>query len=135
VNGTPFTTASVLIAVDSNGNGLNDDWEIANFGQLGVNPSADPDGDGFTNLQEFQAGTNPNDAHSAPVIATATPSGNDFVITFPTIAGKNYEVQRSDELPTWSPFTNFTAGGPSSLAIDLGGALQSNRYYRVRILP
>jgi hypothetical protein len=44
---------------DSDSNGLADWWEIRYFGAIGQNPSADPDGDGLTNLQEYQAGTNP----------------------------------------------------------------------------
>lgn len=45
---------------DMDGNGLEDAWEQANFGHLGVSASADPDGDGMSNLEEFKNGTNPN---------------------------------------------------------------------------
>jgi poly(3-hydroxybutyrate) depolymerase len=46
-----------------------DSWRFANFGASATDPSiagdmADPDGDGFTNLQEFACGSNPLDAAS-----------------------------------------------------------------------
>ena len=41
------------------GSGLPYSWEIEYFGYIGINPNADPDGDGYTNLQEYQNGTNP----------------------------------------------------------------------------
>jgi hypothetical protein len=43
-------------------------WANQYFGQSGGNtvPTADPDGDGATNQQEFAAGTNPNDPSSHP---------------------------------------------------------------------
>jgi hypothetical protein len=44
---------------DSNQNGIADWWEITHFGALGVDPSADPDKDGLSNLLEFQIHTNP----------------------------------------------------------------------------
>lgn len=46
---------------DQDGDGLLDWWEIANFGSIGAqNATGNPDNDGRTNLQEYQADTNPN---------------------------------------------------------------------------
>lgn len=47
--------------VDTDGDGLADDWELAHWGNLTTvnDPSADFDGDGLTNFQEFQRGLNP----------------------------------------------------------------------------
>jgi len=44
---------------DSDGNGLPDIWEQIYFGRIGVDPNADPDGDGLSNLQEYKFHTNP----------------------------------------------------------------------------
>ncbi len=48
--------------VDSDRNGMADLWEQLYFGHLGVDPQADPDGDGLSNLQEYQYHTNPTKA-------------------------------------------------------------------------
>ena len=53
--------------IDSNGDGIPDAWELAQFGAgWQTNPNAaanaDPDGDGWSNLQEYQNGSNPNSA-------------------------------------------------------------------------
>ena len=136
-NGVPFTTASVLVPTDSDSNGLNDDWEVANFGQLGVDPDADPDGDGFTNVQEFIAGTDPNDATSAFVITSIAEDGDDIVITFASVSGKTYEGQHSNEPlgPIWVAFTNVTATSDSTEVTDPGAASEPERYYRVQVVP
>lgn len=63
-NGLPADTFWLGIpdyVADPAGNGALATWLIQNFGHLGVDPNDDPDGDGFTNLQEYQAGTNPRD--------------------------------------------------------------------------
>ncbi len=44
---------------DSDGNGLPDSWEFAYFNDNGQNPSADFDGDGITNAEEFATGGEP----------------------------------------------------------------------------
>jgi hypothetical protein len=53
--------------VDANGNGIADYWEqFYSFGGLFnvSDPNGDADGDGATNLQEFNAGTDPTDPQS-----------------------------------------------------------------------
>jgi Bacterial Ig-like domain/FG-GAP-like repeat/Right handed beta helix region len=46
--------------LDTDADGLDDNWEIANFGDLSQDDIGDPDLDLFTNLQEFTYGTDPN---------------------------------------------------------------------------
>lgn len=61
---------------DKDANGLPDAWEIAN-GLYTINTSGsqgrdgDADGDGWTNYQEYLAGTNPNDASDHPTVAAS----------------------------------------------------------------
>jgi hypothetical protein len=48
---------------DADGNGLPDLWELANFGATGQDPQA-VNANGQTTMENFVAGTNPNDATS-----------------------------------------------------------------------
>jgi hypothetical protein len=54
------------LASDTDADGLSDAWETAEFGNLAQNAAGDPDGDTYTNLQEMQAGTDPENAASNP---------------------------------------------------------------------
>lgn len=48
-------------SVDTDGDMLSDEWEIYHFQSIySQNGKGDPDSDGESNLEEFQAGTNPN---------------------------------------------------------------------------
>lgn len=58
------TSLVAQLYLDSNGNGLPDSWELANFGNLNQTALGDFDGDGVPNLQEFLDGTNPADKTS-----------------------------------------------------------------------
>ncbi|MDA1349381.1 MAG: hypothetical protein O3A47_11045 [Chloroflexi bacterium] len=57
----PFTLDTHIEWIDTDGDGMIDAWEIAN----GLNPStndaaANPDGDPYTNIEEYNAGLNPH---------------------------------------------------------------------------
>lgn len=56
---------------DSDGSGMPDDWQLLHFGRLGVAPDGDDDGDGMTNLNEFQNGSDPTDFYNGmlPTVA------------------------------------------------------------------
>ena len=69
-----FTT----IAEDSDEDGLPDWWEEQYFGESKINevgPSGDPDGDSFTNLEEYTENTDPTRSDSHPPIRA--PSDDD----------------------------------------------------------
>jgi hypothetical protein len=55
------------VAVDTDGDGLPDDWETKYGLNVAQNDAdADKDGDGFTNAEEYAAGTDPSDKNSHP---------------------------------------------------------------------
>ncbi len=80
--GNPVTPASIRIN-DNDGDSMADDWEAAN----GLNPAiddsaADPDADGYTNLQEYAAGTQPRSAAEAPfAVKDSIPGHNAGIAT------------------------------------------------------
>lgn len=124
---------------DTDADGLPDWWEQLYF----ANPTAavsgqDSDGDGFTNLQEFSAATDPTTAASALRITNVQRIAADVQVSFTSVNTKLYSVQRKDDLtdPTWIVFTNNVAGtGGIVQVIDPGAGSLSKRFYRARLLP
>jgi hypothetical protein len=119
---------------------MSDIFETAN----GLNPnnlndaSLDLDGDGFTNLQEFQAGTNPLDPSSSMGIQATEQSGGDVQLRFRTIVGKTYRLERNNSFPAgaWTPVgVGVTGTGQSATVSDGNGASQTKRFYRVVLVP
>ena len=51
-----------IVAGDTDGDGLPDGWELTYFGDLTHDGTEDADADGLTNLTEYLAGTNPQNA-------------------------------------------------------------------------
>jgi PKD repeat protein len=55
---------------DADGDGMLDTWERMHFGSTAAGPGQDPDGDGISNLQEFEEDTDPNSPEPAPAPVT-----------------------------------------------------------------
>ena len=123
---------------DADGDGLPDAWEIQNFGSIydpRAKPNADPDGDGFTNLQEYFAGTNPTNTSSRLQIDSASRTGGSTTLQFIAVAGKTYSVLYRDDLSsgTWLKLTNVSAQG-STGAMTIGDPTSGSvttRFYRL----
>ncbi|MBN2329499.1 MAG: VCBS repeat-containing protein [Candidatus Omnitrophica bacterium] len=60
--------------LDSDGDGLPDEWEKFFFAKTNAAPDEDPDGDSHTNLSELYGLSNPLDRHSVPGPASITPT-------------------------------------------------------------
>lgn len=144
--------ASVILNVvappDLNTNGIPDDWELL----YGVSdPFEDADGDGFTNLEEYRANTNPTNAESAFRILSAEPdTAGGFQLSWASVGGTRYRVQVSlpDSAGGFSGrFTDLArelaleldthVWGAASTQFfhDSGLSNQLGRFYRVRIFP
>jgi len=84
---------------DTDGDGLPDEWEQQYFGGLQHGASADPDGDGLSNLEELKAGTNPNDPQSqfAFIKVESHPQGG-AVIEWSSASGRSYTLLRSQTI-------------------------------------
>ena len=58
--------------VDTDLDGMDDNWELQNFGTLLRDGTGDWDGDGLTDLAEYQAGTDPTRQDTAAAVYLAT---------------------------------------------------------------
>jgi subtilisin family serine protease len=123
--------------VDTDGNGLPDWWELEYFGHLtGTDPNADPDHDGMSNLAEWIAGTNPtNAASSLRLTLVSATNASGTVVSWSSVAGKNYWLERSTNLPTGfsTISTNIAATAPTNTFTDTAILPGSTRFYRVGV--
>jgi len=139
-NGAPFTTASVAVPFDADGNGINDDWEVQYFGHIGINPNADADGTGQNNLFKYVTGldpTNPASVFFFQVAAITNQLTQDNLLFHPMTNGRTYTPQFNTDLVhgTWMPLTGFS--GPvtngNQVTITDTNATQPNKFYRLDI--
>ncbi len=130
-----FSATQAVFAqmIDLNGNGMSDVWEWT-YHANGINPNADSDGDGFSNLQEALAGTSPFDSNSYPRIPAVFCSLTNFSVSIPSTPGKQYQLQSVTTLggTNWLVETNLEAlsGTNLTLAVPLTTAM---KFYRVAI--
>lgn len=122
------TSASAMLWFDSDGDGLPDSWEIANFGNLAQNALGDFDGDGVSNLDEFLQGTNPASNTSYRARLTVLTSGGGSVSVSP--AKTNYALGETVTL-TAVPATPYSfdhwSGDLSSTASTTTLTLTANK--------
>jgi len=90
--------------VDSDGDGIPDWWMTKYFGhptgQAGdlSLASDDADADGASNLQEYQAGTDPTNPNSVFRLWASAPVNSNMSLTWPAVVGRSYQVQYKTNL-------------------------------------
>ena len=127
-----FTITTVL---DTDRDGIPDTVETA----LGLSPTnaadafLDLDGDGMSNLAEYQAGTFLNDSNSFLRVDIAT-MGTMASITVAAVSNRTYSVQYSDLLPAaWSNLASLIARPTNRVETLKDPTWTTNRFYRVTL--
>lgn len=108
---------------DSDADGLPDWWELFYFGDGSPKPAADPDGDGFTNQDEYRDRSDPQSASSMPGPPTllhtplASPQNHPNPWSISAVITDSYQVAaatvawRRNEGDPWSQSNLVNLGG------------------------
>lgn len=139
LSGDMRSTELYAIRLDLDLDGMEDAWEVAN----GFDPARredaieDADGDGHTNLQEYLAGTNPQDPNSVMRIETIQRDAGNMRIRFTSVLGKFYAVESSSNAlgNDWGMVQDNIPG--TGTAIDVIAPILpevGRQMYRVRLI-
>ena len=144
--------------IDVNLNDVSDLWERNfNNGSLfdgSFDPQADDDSDGWSNLQEASAGTDPFDpnppdgivqlltGHTAEVRSEPDEYGSSYIITpeavtvsWPTLVGKQYTLLFSPDLSagSWVPIGDAFIGNGNEVTYGFTISESDKRFWRVAV--
>jgi alpha-tubulin suppressor-like RCC1 family protein len=122
-------------------------WRFANFGSYdSVNSgadSADPDGDGLSNLMEYALGLSPNNSGVIPAALSLSGANLEYTYTRSTAAkdnGVTYQIEWSDTLEagSWSTETvaqqiTSTEGALESVKASVPAGTGGKRFLRLRV--
>jgi hypothetical protein len=138
-NGIPDFSDAAGPPPDGDGDGMPDDFELAQGLDPG-NPAdavLDADGDGATNGQEYAAGTLPRDPASVLRLEVEVRDGR-CQLTFRSRPDRTYRLERRPDLATgaWEPVVPpVLTGTGERLTITDPDGLRQERYYRLRVSP
>jgi hypothetical protein len=97
----------------------------------------DPDGDRANNWQEWQSATVPTNALSALRLLTPQTVGANLVVTWESVSGKSYFLERSTSLATNASFlplaSNLIGQAGTTTFTDTNAAPAGPRFYRVGV--
>jgi hypothetical protein len=105
------TPGASIGGADSDNDGMPDAWEQDHGTFAFVNDAADdPDDDGLTNLEEYLAGTHPNDPASV-LMLNATRNAGRVVLEFFAVSNLSYSVLYKQSLTNvlWSKLADVSA--------------------------
>ena len=106
-------------------------------------PGADPDQDGYTNLQEYLAGTDPSNPKSFPVKVTPfliqgiAPGAAGITLRWQSVPNVQYRILGRQGIDTspWFEVGRKQAGAEALSEFVDGDRGQDKRFYRIEALP
>jgi hypothetical protein len=125
---------------DFNFDRLDDNFQrqyFSRFTSPSAGPSADPDGDGFVNLSEYLAGTNPTNALSLLKIDQVIVTSSVTSIAWQSVPGRRYQVFSRSLLDPgpWLPLGDVVLATRVQTVFSDTTATNGLRFYRVLVLP
>lgn len=125
---------------DSDGDGLDDNFEVLNWGDLSTgDPESDSDGDGQNNYMEFMAGTDPLDLGSRLGTGLVLQSGDSipsgglrFQVNH-VRPGVSYHLESSADLVNWQRLGTFTFGEAGGAVIEIPRIPHVTEFYRISL--
>lgn len=130
---------------DSDGDGLPDGWEVQHglnplAGEARDGPDGDPDGDGFRNEDEWAAGTDPDDPHSALRLKVRRLADGRLEFRWPTAPPRRYRLEEASALegpylPALPEGVLQASAREQVSVVPSPGGVEFARWYRVVLVP
>jgi hypothetical protein len=134
-----ITAAASVLSYSGTTDGIDNSWwALYGIGEGNRVATLDPDGDGFTHLQESALGTNPMDSSSTFNVKTIERNGNSLTITWSSVSEKKYQVQAATQLnpSSWQDVGEvLTANSGLSTKTVTVPADASPYFVRVNLVP
>jgi Tol biopolymer transport system component len=130
-----LTTVHPTLTTDTDNDAMADDWEIHYFSGLEALPEQDPDLDGFPNLAEYIAGTDPRDPGSHLRIEIATNESNEIQLYWAAAPGRSYVVESTFDLVIgeWTGTPGIVRRTGALAQFEEMESREAPAYYRLRI--
>lgn len=122
--------------VDMDGDGIPDQWEQQYFGNLTTaDGESDTSGNGFLDLYEFLAGTDPTNATTLLRLEQQSfEPGQGVTISWQSATGKTYRVARSTNLVSFAPIAiHVPADPPLNEYTDPSPPESGLSFYRIEL--
>lgn len=123
-----------VTAEDFDQDQIADSWERARGLDFAIaDGSADPDGDGRTNREEFLADTDPLQRSShLRIDAVQSTAPGTLEVTFPASTARRYVLQTSPDMAAWTDASppHQATGATGSIAVPVTGG---TRFYRLLV--
>ena len=111
-------------------------WKILRLADPDAPDAGDPDGDGWSNVDEYCFDTDPVQPDRYEWEVARDAATGDITVGFPTSTGRIYQVERSHDLANWAQVFGPVTGDGNAMTWTDGGpadppASGHRRFYRI----